>query len=203
MNLTKRQNAAIIGMILGDGYLQPTGSKNARLRLEQKADHEEYLRWKTGLLPQLFQGKPVFLARVHPKTNMTYRYVREQSNASPVLGKLRKLFYPGGRKKIPDDLARFLRDDIAFAIWFYDDGYYYRRDRCSYLYLGRVSKEECEGDAWATEERFGLDSCVLDKKSKGFALYFSRIESEKVKTIVEKYSVPVMAYKIPFNPVTT
>ena len=43
-------------------------------------------------LINLFQGKPVFLDRVHPKTNTTYHYVRQQSNASPVLGKIRTIF---------------------------------------------------------------------------------------------------------------
>ncbi len=200
MNLTKQQRAAIIGMILGDAYLQATGAKNARLRLEHKADHKDYLIWKTGLLPSLFQGKPVFLGRTHPKTKATYHYVRQQSNASPVLGKIRKIFYPNGKKTIPNDLERFLRDDIAFAIWFYDDGYYYRRDRCSYLYLGRVSMKEAEIASGAVVERFKISSKVLDKKNKGFALYFSRAESEKIKRILEKHPVPVMAYKIPLTP---
>ena len=61
MNLTKKQNAAIVGMILGDGYLQSTGKNNARLRLEQKLDHADYLVWKISLLPKLFQGKLEFL----------------------------------------------------------------------------------------------------------------------------------------------
>jgi hypothetical protein len=200
MNLTKRQQSAVIGMILGDGYLQATGAKNARLRLEQSIKQKDYLLWKAALLPALFQGKPIFLDRIHPKTKATYQYARQQSNASPVLGNLRKLFYPDGRKKIPGDLAKFLRDDIAFAIWFYDDGYYYGRDRCSYLYLGTVSRDEAGIAQKAIEEKFGIASKVSDKKSKGFALYFSRIESEKIKTILLKYPVPGMAYKIPLTP---
>ena len=184
-------------MVLGDGYLQPTGAKNARLRLEHKEAHKEYLLWKTRFVPQLFQGKPTFLKRLHPKTKRTYSYARQQSNASPVLGKLRKLFYPNGKKRIPEDLGRFLRDDIAFVIWFYDDGYFYPRDKCSYLYLGRVTEAEAKIASEAIKIRFGIQSAVLDKKNKGFALYFSREESKRVKSLVEKYYVPVMAYKIP------
>lgn len=184
-------------MILGDGYLQATGSKNARLRFEHQAPHKEYLIWKTRLLPQLFQGRPVLLARIHSLTKKTYYYVRQQSNASPVLGNMRKLFYPDGKKRIPEQLANLFRDDIAFAIWFYDDGYYYGRDRCSHLYLGRVSRREAEIAKDAVEKKFGIRSSLLDKKKKGFALYFSREENEKVRSIVAKYRVPVMAYKIP------
>jgi len=184
-------------MILGDAYVQSTGRRNARLRLEHRADHMEYLEWKAKLLPQLFQGKPTVLARVHPLTKRTYRYVRWQSNTSPVLGKLRKLFYPNGKKQIPENLAKLLRDDIAFAVWFYDDGYFYPRDKCSYLYLGRVTRHEAEIASDAIQKEFGIKNKVLDKKNKGFALYFSREESKKIKSIVEKFRVPVMAYKIP------
>lgn len=197
MNLTKKQQAAIIGMVLGDAYLQPTGKKNARLRLEHQSPHREYLVWKTNLLPQFFQGKPIILERIHPITKKTYRYVRQQSNTSPILGKIRKLFYPNGKKHIPKNLERLLRDDIAFAIWFYDDGYYYPRDKCSYIYLGRVSQKEAKIAQNAIQKKFGIVSTILDKKNKGFTLYFSRKENEKIRLIIEKYYVPIMAYKNP------
>lgn len=197
MNLTKKQNAALIGMILGDAYLQPVGEKNARLRLEHKASHKEYLMWKVRLFPQFFQGKVKILERIHPITKRAYRYARQQSNSSPILGKLRKIFYPDGRKRIPEKLEQLLRDDIAFAIWFYDDGYYYERDKCSYLYLGRVSFSEALIAQNAIQKRFDIVSKILDKKNKGFALYFSRKENAKLRLIIEKYYVPVMAYKIP------
>ena len=99
MKINKEQESALIGMVLGDAYLQKTGERNARIRLEHRADHSEYLVWKTRLLPQLFQGKPIFLNRKHPKTQRIYSYVRQQSNASPYVGKIRKLFYPDGKKK--------------------------------------------------------------------------------------------------------
>ena len=51
--LTRQEiKSAIIGMILGDGYLQKTGEKNARLRLEHGYKQKEYLLWKTEKLKQ-------------------------------------------------------------------------------------------------------------------------------------------------------
>ena len=197
MNLTKKQKSAIIGMVLGDGYLQKTGKKNARLRLEHKVEHYDYLLWKINLLPNLFQGKPKVLERTNPITRSTYRYVRHQSNSSPYLGKIRALFYPNGKKRIPENLEKWLRDDIAFAIWYYDDGYYYRRDRCFYLYLGRVSEQEAKTASAAIKNKFNLVNQILDKKQKGFVIYFPPSEREKIKKIIEKYFVPVMSYKIP------
>lgn len=199
MRLNKEQEAALTGMILGDGYLQPTGKKNARLRLEHRADHKDYLVWKAKLLPGLFQGRPTFLKRKHPITQKIYSYVRQQSNSSPVLGKLRRIFYRNGRKTIPNKLEKLLKSDIALAIWYFDDGYYYPRDKCAYLYLGRISRQETETASQAISKKFRIKNKVLDKKEKGFALYFPHKELDKLKMIAGKYAVPVMAYKIKFT----
>lgn len=193
-------------MILGDAYLQKTGENNARLGLEHRRDHAGYLAWKAHLLPQLFQGAPTFLTRIHPHSHQAYSYVRQQSNASPYLGKLRKLFYPDGKKKIPAALARWLKLEIGFAIWFCDDGHYFRRDRAFSLYLGTVSREEAAIASDTIRKNFGIASTILDKKSKGFVLYFPSREREKVILLLSKYRVPCMAYKIPalpLGPVTT
>jgi hypothetical protein len=197
MEITKDEKAALVGMVLGDGYLQKTGRRNARLRLEHRLDHRTYLEWKTSLLPRLFQGKPTILTRVHPKTHQSYRCVRHQSNASPDLGKLRTLFYPSGKKHIPDRLEKLLISPLTLAIWYMDDGYYYQRDRCAYLYLGKVSRREAEIAQNALMHKFDIRSTVLDKKTKGFALYFPRHEAQKLAALIKSYLVPVMAYKIP------
>lgn len=200
MKINKEQESALVGMVLGDAYLQKTGEHNARLRLEHRADHSEYLVWKVRLLPKLFQGKPVFLQRIHPQTHRTYSYVRQQSNASPLLGKFRTLFYADGKKKIPESLSARLKSDIGFAIWFYDDGYFYVRDRSLYLYLGTVSEREARIAQATLRKNFDLKSTIANKGKKGFAIYFPVSERTKIAAILSKYRVPVMAYKIPNVP---
>jgi hypothetical protein len=193
-------------MVLGDAYLQKTGELNARLRLEHQADHAEYLIWKAKLLPQLFQGKPTFLNRIHPHAHRTYSYVRQQSNASAYLRKIRKLFYPDGKKKFPSSLSKWLKSDIGFAIWFYDDGHYFVRDRAFYLYLGTVSLAEANIVHETLEKNFDLKNTILNKGAKGLAIYFPASERAKIVAILSKYPVPVMAYKVPallLDPVTT
>ncbi len=199
MRLNKDQESAIIGMILGDGYLQPTGKKNARLRLEHRADHKDYLVWKTKLLPDLFQGGPTFLERKHPKTQKIYRYVRQQSNSSPFLGNLRRLFYPQGKKVIPQKLDKLLKSDIALAIWYFDDGYYYPRDKSAYIYLGTISRDEAYRAHQAIIKRYSIENKVLDKKRKGFVIYIPHKELFKLKVKIERYVVPEMVYKIKFT----
>ena len=202
MKFSKEQKAILIGTILGDAYLQKTGTKNARLRLEHGYKQKDYLFWKVSQFPKLFQGQPKYLERKHPLSHQIYKYWRHQSNSTPELDKWQKIFYENGKKQIPANLADLLRDPLSLAVWYMDDGYYYPRDRVSYLYLGRVSKKEAELANTALEKNFKIFSKVLDKKQKGFALYFSRNETIKFHKTIKKFVLPIFNYKL-LDPVTT
>lgn len=197
MKLNKHEEAAVIGMILGDGYLQKTGRKNARLRLEHSAKQKAYLLWKAALLPRFFQGKPTVLTRIHPITKQSYHYVRHQSSSSPELGKLRSIFYPEGKKHIPQSLERLMSSPLTLAIWHMDDGYYDQKDNDIYLYLGRVSEKEAKIASDAIKKKFDLENSITDKKVKGFVLYFSPRVAQRFSQLIKKYILPEMAYKIP------
>lgn len=191
----RHQKSIIIGTVLGDAYLQKTGKKNARLRLEHGIGQKQYLLWKAVQLGGFFQGKAKHLKRVHPKTEKTYEYVRHQSQSTPYFGALQRRFYSNGRKIIPRDIEKDLTQ-LALTVWYMDDGYYYARDKCAYLYLGNVSEEEAQVAAHALQKKFGLDPRAV-KKKKGYALYFSPREAEKLKQTVKGFILPQFNYKLP------
>lgn len=195
MQISSIQKDILIGTILGDAYLQKTGEKNARLRLEHGVNQKDYLFWKVKNLQKLFQGKPSYLERIHPVSGNTYKYWRHQSQSMPLLGKLKKIFYKNGKKRIPDTIEKYLTLR-SLAVWYMDDGYYYGRDKCSYLYLGNTSEKEAECARSAFERRFNLKTKVLAKK-KGFALYFPPQEVLKLKSLIHKYVLDQFNYKLP------
>lgn len=195
MRISSTEKDIIIGTILGDGYLQKTGEKNSRLRLEHGVGQKEYLFWKVNKLNRFFQGKPKYLERMHPVTKRMYKYWRHQSQSMPFLGKLRKIFYEDGKKIIPENISKFLTP-LSIAVWYMDDGYYYPRDKCSYIYLGNVARLEAERVVNALHSKFGLNARALAKK-KGFALYFSPQETLKLKSILEDYILSHLKYKLP------
>lgn len=195
ISLTKEQKSILFGIILGDGYLQKTGKKNARLRLEHGAKQKEYLLWKVEKLKKLFQGKAKYLERIHPITKREYSYWRHQSQSTPYLGKLRKIFYPDGNKRIPEDVEKYLTP-LALAVWYMDDGYYYSRDRCSYLYLGNITKKEAEIVHQVLGEKFHLLSRVKQKK-KGYTIYFPPEETKKLKFLIKGHTINQFNYKFP------
>ena len=195
INLNNEEKSILFGTVLGDAYLQKTGEKNARLKLEHGAKQKDYLFWKVEKLQKLFQGKPKYLKRIHPVTQKEYRYWRHQSQSTPYLGKIHKIFYPKGKKQIPQELKEYL-NPLALAVWYMDDGYYYQRDRCSYLYLGNVSQKEAENVSQTILEKFNIANHVLVKK-KGYAIYFSPKETLKLKEVIKNYLVEKLRYKLP------
>ncbi len=196
MKLSKRQNAIIVGSILGDAYVQATGKKNARLRYEHGGKQKSYLFWKVNELKLLFKGAPRYLERKHPISKETYSYWRHQSTSNELLGQWRKFFYPHGSKCIPKALAKVLTEPVALAVWYMDDGYYYPKENSSYLYLGRTSQGEAKRAQSALKKNFGLAPVSVDKKIKGFVLYFSPKQTEKLHKIVSPYMLPMFAYKL-------
>lgn len=200
--MSERQKAIVLGIILGDGYLQPTGVNNARLRLEHGVKQKDYILWKVRQLPEVFSGSVKYLTRVHPLTHRTYEYYRHQSATNSYLGKLRKLFYPNAKKIIPSKLIQLLKSPLSLAVWYMDDGYYYQRDKCAYLYLGNVTREEAEIVRKLLNINFQIQTKVLNKK-RGYAIYFSRLEALKLKQVIKDYLLPSFNYKIPSDPVTT
>ena len=195
MNLTQKQQSVLVGTVLGDAYIQKTGKNNARLRLEHGAVQKEYLNWKVKIFSNLFQNGSKYIERENPKSSKKYFYYRNQSNTDPVLGKWRDIFYPEGKKQIPEMLSELLTP-LALAVWYMDDGYYYARDKTSYLYLGRVSRKEAELVRSGFAKKFNLNTTIYDKKRKGFAVYFPVKETVKLHSIVKSYILPQFSYKL-------
>ena len=202
MKLTKQQTNVLVGTILGDGFLQKTGEKNARLRLEHGQKQKDYVLWKGNIFGRLFQGQPNYLERIHPKSRETYKYCRWQSNAGPAFGRWRKYFYPDGKKIIPNDIGNFLTEPITLAVWYMDDGYFNKTDRNSYIYLGRTTRDEADILQKAIRKNFEIEAKIYDKKNKGFALFFGALETKKLQALVFPFIIPSLRYKL-FDPVTT
>src|SRR3989344_1738304 len=202
MELTKQQKSVLIGTILGDGFLQKTGEKNARLRLEHSQKQKDYVLWKGNIFGRLFQGKPNYLERVHPKSGEIYKYCRWQSSAGPAFGKWRKYFYPNGKKIIQNDIWKILTEPITLAVWYMDDGYFNKIDKNSYIYLGRIMRDEADVLQKAIKKNFSIETKVYDKKNKGFALFFGAKETKKLQTQIHPFIIESLQYKL-FDPVTT
>jgi hypothetical protein len=201
--ITKRQREIIIGTILGDGYLQKTGKKNARLKLEHSEKQRDYIFWKYQELKNLMQDKPKKIVRYNPKWKKEYIYYRCQTHSMPFLGKLKRYFYDdNGKKVIPTNIKNLLKSELSLAVWYMDDGYYYKRDEVIYIYLPKYKEEELERLKLVLKDNFDVEIKVIYKKGYP-CIYLNKEETKKFFNMVGKYIVECMRYKTPLDPVTT
>lgn len=196
MGLSKKQREIVIGMVLGDSFLQATGKRNARLRLEHSLKQKDYIFWKYNELKNMMQSVPKLLRRFNPIWKKTYSYYRCQSLSSPEFGRLREQFYRDGRKMIPENIVSIFRSPWSLAVWYMDDGYLYHRDKSVYIYLYPYSDEEIMRLLAVLEVNFGLKPNILIKKSKYPCLYFNVAKTQKLISLIRPYIVPSMEYKL-------
>lgn len=200
--MNKTQKAVLIGMVLGDAYLQKTGAKNARIRLEHSEKQKEYLLWKARMFPEYFQGKPKVYTRFNSVFGKSYRYIRWQSNASCEIGNMRRLFYINNKKTITQALIAHVFHPLSLSVWYMDDGYLYARDKMAYIYVPKLSEQELANIVTILQKNFGLHAHVKTKKNNTNVLTFTVGETEKLLAIVAPYIIPSMQYKL-LDPVST
>ncbi len=197
------QKAVVIGTILGDGFLQKTGKKNARLRLEHSLKQQDYLIWKCQILSNFFQKKPVILERSNLKFGKNYQYIRNQSYSGLEFGKLHQLFYVDGKRVIPNKISELLKAPMSLAVWFMDDGYYYLRDKIAYVYLPKLDPDSISNLLTALNLNYGLSPQLKIKKRGEYVLIFTVKDTGRLIQIIKPYIIKSMSHKIPFDPVST
>lgn len=201
MAITKKQREIVIGLVIGDGFLQKTGKKNARLRLEHSVRQKDYIFWKHEMLSNLMQSRPKRIKRYNPIWGKSYSYYRCQSHSSPIFGQLRRQFYnENGKKIIPTNIGSLLKSPLTLAVWYMDDGYLYHRDKSVYSYLAKHSEEEVDLLSKALKDNFNLASLVKLKKGKFYCLCFNVQETAKLIKIIKPYVIPSLNYKLLLTP---
>ena len=202
LDIFGKPREVLIGCILGDGYLQKTGKRNARLRLEHQESQKDYLLWKIKWLKRIFQGKPKRIERIHPKTGKKSVFWRHQSQSMPYLGKLRKLFYENGKKRIPEKIEKWF-SPLSLAVLYMDDGYidWRKKAKAMVISLAGFEKKDVEVLKRIIEKKFNIFPRI-HKEKKGWRLYFPQKEAEKLASLIKPYILPLFSYKLP-DPVTT
>ena len=194
--MNKKTKAILIGLILGDGYLTPLVGKSGRSRLDMKGDNKNlsYLKWLHGKL------KPLEVSDLKPKKN--YHQHRFYTKTTEELGKLRKIFYPEGKKIIPKDIKKFLNNPLTLAVWYQDDGnldcrgkYHYNAMFATYCF----SFSECKLLAKTLRENFDLDVRVCRCEMRGklrWRLYVTSKSMNRFINLVKPFINPCFNYKI-------
>lgn len=121
--LSLEQKEALIGIILGDGFLERVKpNHNTRLRIEQSyPEKENYLKSLYDLLEPITTMSPTILTRKDKRSSITTQSLYFRTLAMPCLNDYYELFYKEKVKVIPRHLGPLLTArGLAYLIM--DDG---------------------------------------------------------------------------------
>jgi LAGLIDADG DNA endonuclease family len=186
----------LIGTVLGDGYLEPHG-RGVRLQVNHSERFKAYVEWKRL---EFLELKP---SSLHRHDNGGYPFWRFVTRSHPYLVELRRLFYAGGRKGVPQKIGSLLTHPKSLAVWFMDDGTCDRRQGSVLFETQSFSADDLDCLRDVLLDNFDIKTSVhRSGVRRGSRLYVTVAEARKLAAIVGPYVLPELRYKLPF-PVTT
>lgn len=204
VTLSRSQQARIIGIVLGDGYLsKPRNPGSSQLVLQHSAKQLEYLQYKVELLRSfgIKMSEPKrYITRLD--NGKSYPMYRSQSSFLKVLAKLRKRIYPKGRKTLRMPILSNIRyEDLVHIIL--DDGSIQRASNKGVPKYSGIniaftcySEPELQIFRKALRKHLGIDSTMHYKKGKPY-VYINMLNCAKLvhNSIEVLDKIPTLRYK--------
>lgn len=208
MKFTKKDLSILIGLLLGDGYIDPKG----RIGIEHGEKQKEYCIFKAKLLHSICGGSDIKVKElVRNKTSekskldkfITYSFKKQSKHFIPI----RNLLYLNNKKTYTKEVLDLL-DPLAIALWWMDDGcltakYNKGYDKPHYMLrlATYVSKEENELIKQYFIDNYNMIWNVVkaDGSNDKYMLRCGQNEGKKFLNIIRdiiKEKVPSMSYKV-------
>ena len=200
--ISSREEAIIIGTILGDGHLARMKT-TARLEVVHSERQKDYVLWKYHELYQFVGAQPHHLTITDPRFKKQFHQWRFKTRGHSYFTALHGQFYTEhGRKIVPQYISHVLTSPLSVAVWFMDDGG--RRNDCYGMFLNTLSfsKQEHMLLQQCLQQNFSLET-RLHWIQDGYRLYIPSTMAQRFATLVYPYLIPSMRYKLSYNPVTT
>lgn len=214
MTFTKKDEAVLIGLILGDGYL----SKDNKLKIVHSEKQKEYCIYKAKLMHSVFGGNPIIVHDSFQKYTTWINKERVSKTAkvvwiqkgSKALEGWRNRIYINSNKVYTRDLLNKM-DETSLLLWWLDDGNLdcHKSGSGSICWALRwnifTTKEEIKTIQQYFKEVWNINWNIrqLDKRSPNkWSLCCGKIEGEKFLSLFRDKvlkCIPSMAYKVLFS----
>ena len=196
LRLTEANQEILVGLLLGDGCLETqNGGRTYRLKIEQSARHEAYVRHIHSLFSEWVLTPPRRrLSRASNGTiTINWAFQTVSHEAFQPFG---LQFYGGGRKKVPEPIADSLTPR-GFAYWFMDDGSVKSAEsKGVVLNTQAYTAADVERLIEVLRSRLGLQAKIR-KQSDGPQIYVAGRSYERLSELIEPFLLEEMRYKMP------
>ncbi|MCZ7525253.1 MAG: recombinase RecA [Acidimicrobiia bacterium] len=195
-HLSDFQWQVVLGGLMGDGALSPTGSGHgARFRWGHGARQAEYGDWKASLFANVGVSRSTDAAGA----------VLHDVRPLPELAELRRAVYVGGEKVFGWDYLKALTP-LSLAVWYMDDGTFSLRTEGSRARTREGSgRSEIGVQAMDATTRvrlvdhlrdtWGIAPSLVDRRGKA-VLVFLEDETAKLHALVAPFVHPSMQHKL-------
>lgn len=196
LRLNQQQREALVGLLLGDACLETqNGGRTYRLKIEQSARHEAYVRHLYALF------RPWVLTPPREKECVASNGTRTTSWAFSTVSHTAFRFYAhqfyGGKKKQAPRLLNRWLTPCGLAYWFMDDG--------------SMKSEQSKGVIFNTQgfERPSVDRLLnvlqnqfrlnarIRHQSDGLQIYVSGSSYEDLAALISPFLIDAMRHKLP------
>jgi len=189
--LSEDLKSILVGSLLGDLCAEKL-AVNVRLKFKQGIIHEDYLLHLYNLFHQYCpQGTKVDRTTLNGKVHNGI-YFRTYS--LPCFNELYELFYPSGKKIIPENIGEMFTP-LSLAYLIADDGSFNSKYKCVILNTQCFSFEEVNLLTKVLNEKFNLD-CTVNKNRNAFVIRISPKSLPILQSLLGSIIPPMMKHKI-------
>lgn len=206
--MNKEDRGMLVGMVLGDAYLNVRLRENKYWNSEMVIAHSikqfDYLQYKSELVRRILGGNYSIktFENFLPKTGKSYKMCRF-SVSNKYFKTLKGMMYPDGKKRYSKRVLDMLTPH-GVALWYMDDGSAGRNHNKS----GSVSSVYTTIATYCTEieaqnicdffkNHFGIAFRIGYEKAKGsYIVRANTTETKRFAELIKQYIIPSMQYKL-------
>jgi hypothetical protein len=182
-SLSEAQHAIVVGSLLGDGSMRCKA--NALLEINHSYRQRSYVQWKYLHLAELVRTPP--RTRRGNGDRIAHRFV---TRSLPVLTPYYRLFYGGGKKRVPDiELS-----PLALAVWFMDDGC--RSRNAVYLNTQQFVLGDQRRLLGILDRQYGIVG-TLNRDKSYWRVRLTVDSTRRLAGLIEPHLLPELSYKLP------
>ncbi len=195
--LSKEAREIIWGSLIGDGgVFLGTGNRHYCYKESHSPKQVEYIKWKYDFFKPVAGSDIYSVTSFHKRNQKYYTTMQFTTKALSYFTRLRKIFYPYGKKFIRRKILNKLTP-LGLAVWFMDDGTTGVNNRnYPQLFLNTCAytQEENENIKQYFQENWGIETRIHSPKYP--RVYFNRPNAKKLVSIISPYFIPSMLYKL-------
>jgi len=181
LEFSSEQWSLVLGSLLGDAHLVRT-TRGYAFRVNHGVKQKDYVDWKYEKLKDFVNSPPRFAERCYYFRTVTH----------DAFSNLRTLFYPRGKKEVPEELIASEINPLLLAVWVMDDGS--KDGRQLRINSQSFTEEENQFLAQILRAKLGIEA-TLNRDKKQFRLRIAQSSMPKLIEAVRPYIIPGMLYK--------